>query len=79
MSKRIVFWDSETTTKARRIKDIGAVDNAGAVFHSANIPQFISFLSGADFICGHNIIHHDLAILKESWLGSFDVPAIYTL
>jgi len=79
MAKRIVFWDSETPAKARRIKDIGAVDNAGAVFHSANIPQFISFLGGADFICGHNIIHHDLAILTESWLGSFDIPAIDTL
>ena len=79
MDRRIVFWDVEASAKTRQIKDIGAVDNTGAVFHDANIAQFVGFVRGADYICGHNIIHHDLSILRDSWSESIRSRAIDTL
>lgn len=65
MAKRIVFWDVEASVKTKRIMDIGAVDNEGAVFHNAYVFNFLQFLYRADFICGHNIIHHDLKMVQE--------------
>ena len=79
MDRRIVFWDVEASTKTRQIKDIGAVDNTGAVFHNANISQFVWFLRGADYICGHNIVHHDLSILKNYRPEIYRCRAIDTL
>lgn len=79
MDRRIVFWDVEASTKTRQIKDIGAVDNAGAVFHNANISQFAGFMWGADYICGHNIVHHDLSILKDFFPDITRSRAIDTL
>ena len=79
MDKRIVFWDAEATVKTRRIRDIGAVDNYGAVFHSAHIESFVRFLNGADFVCGHNLIHHDFEILQSSWGRPINIKAIDTL
>ena len=79
MPARIVFWDVEASVKTKRIYDIGAVDNYGAVFHGAVIPQFMSFLGGAEFMCGHNLIHHDLELLRETWQRPIGPRAIDTL
>lgn len=54
----IVFIDSEITNEGA-IADLGAVKET-AQFHSANKQEFFEFVKGADFVCGHNIIHHDL-------------------
>ncbi len=79
MAKRIVFWDTEASEKTRRIKDIGAIDNDGAVFHDATIPMFIRFIYGADYLCGHNVLKHDFPILEYSWWKPIEISVIDTL
>ncbi len=64
MKKSIVFIDSEIGIKDKRIHDLGAVRSDRAEFHSASIPKFIGFISKSDYICGHNIIHHDMKYIK---------------
>jgi ATP-dependent DNA helicase RecQ len=65
MQKSIVFFDTETGIDDKKIHDIGAVRQDGAVFHSASKEDFCRFIKGAGFVCGHNIIHHDLKVLGE--------------
>lgn len=57
------FIDIEVGVKNKKIHDIGAVRWDGAVFHSAEKKALIEFLDGVDFVCGHNIIHHDAKFL----------------
>ncbi|NCB24906.1 MAG: RecQ family ATP-dependent DNA helicase [Bacteroidia bacterium] len=56
----IVFIDSEISTENGNILDLGAIKPDNAQFHSASTRDFVEFVSGCDFICGHNIIAHDL-------------------
>jgi hypothetical protein len=55
----IAFIDTEIEPKSRKILDIGGVKGDGNSFHSNSITDFITFLSGTEFICGHNILNHD--------------------
>lgn len=64
--KSIVFIDIEIEPKSRKILDIGAIKSDGSSFHSNLITEFISFLRGSEFICGHNIINHDLKYIHEA-------------
>ncbi len=59
MKPTILFFDTEISGDDK-IKDLGAVYENGSAFHSASINEFSEFISKADFLCGHNIIHHDL-------------------
>ena len=59
---KIAFIDLEIDGKGR-ILDIGGVKN-GLSFHSARIPEFADFVSDCDYLCGHNIIEHDIKYLK---------------
>ncbi len=59
MGKSIVFIDSEIGSD-NKIKDLGAVFENGGELHSTSLNEFSGFISGAEFLCGHNIIHHDL-------------------
>lgn len=60
---RYAFVDVEVGVGDGRIHDIGAVRSDGAVFHSADRRGLIAFLADADFVCGHNIVHHDAKYL----------------
>lgn len=46
-----------------KIHDIGALKYDGSVFHSRSQKDLSDFLTGTDYICGHNIIHHDAKYL----------------
>ena len=59
MGKSIAFIDSEVG-RDNKIKDLGAVCEKDGEFHSTSLSEFSGFISGAEFLCGHNIIHHDL-------------------
>ena len=63
MTKSIVYIDSEIGIDDKRIKDLGAIKNDRSSFHSPSLRDFYAFISDADFVCGHNIVHHDLAYL----------------
>jgi ATP-dependent DNA helicase RecQ len=45
--------------------DIGAVKGNGQEFHSNSLQDFSCFLRGSKYICGHNILNHDLKYLKK--------------
>ena len=62
-SSRYAFVDVEVGLKDYRIHDIGAFRWDRAIFHSTNKSELLLFLKDVDFVCGHNIIHHDAKYL----------------
>ncbi|MFI2741260.1 RecQ family ATP-dependent DNA helicase [Zhouia sp. PK063] len=58
--KSIAFIDTEIEAKSRKILDIGSVKSDGSSFHKTSVVDFIQFLNGTQFVCGHNIFQHDL-------------------
>ncbi len=63
--KPIIFFDTEIDNASGKIIDIGAVKSDGALFHSNSAKDFAEFMHDATYICGHNIIHHDLKYIKK--------------
>jgi len=63
--KPIVFFDTEIDPGSKKILDIGGLKSNGAIFHSKSIKDFVDFLDNTDFICGHNIIKHDLKYIQK--------------
>ena len=64
--KSIAFIDTEIDWKSGKILDIGSVKNTGSSFHKPSIAEFIQFINGAHFICGHNILNHDLTYIGKA-------------
>ena len=61
----IAFIDLETDPDSTKILDFGAVKDNGAKLHSKSIAEFSTFINGISYICGHNIIRHDLKYLGK--------------
>lgn len=55
--------DTEIGLQDHKIHDIGALRYDGAVFHKTSKTELFDFLHDTDYICGHNIIHHDAKYL----------------
>ena len=70
-TSRYCFVDIEVGLHDKKIHDIGAVRWDGAVYHAAGKQGLIAFLKDVDFICGHNIIHHDAKYLFGDSKHSF--------
>ena len=66
---KIVFIDTEVGINDRRVHDIGALRLDGSILHSGKVNDLIDFLQDTRFVCGHNVIHHDLKFLQPS-MGS---------
>lgn len=64
-ASRYAFVDVEVGLKDKRIHDIGILRWDGAKYHSAGKRAAISFLEDVDFVCGHNVIHHDMKYLLD--------------
>ena len=79
MNKQIAFIDTEVGLEDKRIHDIGAVRSDGTVFHSSSLRDFAMFISDVDFVCGHNIVHHDLYYINNALNKAVSIPAIDTL
>lgn len=62
----IAFVDTEIEPKSRNILDIGSVKGDGSSFHKTSVPEFIQFLNGTHFICGHNIFNHDIKYIGKA-------------
>lgn len=58
-----VIIDIEIGLKDHKIHDIGALRHDGATYHKTSKEELFKFLDGTDYICGHNIIHHDAKYL----------------
>lgn len=61
----ITFIDTEIEPKSQKIIDIGAVKTNGSSFHSNSSLDFIAFLRGTKFVCGHNILNHDIKYIHK--------------
>ena len=72
-----VMVDVEVSMSDHRIHDIGALRHDGAVYHGCSKEEFTDFIHDADYICGHNIIHHDAKFLFPD--GKYSVPFVDTL
>ncbi len=55
--------DVEVGLKDHKIHDIGALRHDDTTFHKTSKEELFVFLNGIDYICGHNIIHHDAKYL----------------
>lgn len=75
----ITFFDTEVEPQSKRVLDIGAVNNDGSIFHSQSVNDFISFLQGVKYLCGHNILNHDLQYVDLKKHGQNHLQIIDTL
>ena len=64
--KSIIFIDIEVNHNDGKILDIGCIKSDGSTFHANSISGFIDFLKGTKFICGHNILNHDLKYIQQN-------------
>jgi ATP-dependent DNA helicase RecQ len=67
--KTLAFIDAEIQPRSGRILDIGSVKSDGSIFHSNSLADFLKFLAGTEYICGHNILNHDLKYLQNPILA----------
>lgn len=79
MAKKVIFVDTEVGINDKKIHDLGAVTSNDNCFHSNSLHNFCAFISGADFICGHNIIHHDLEYIEAALGEKINIKVIDTL
>lgn len=63
---RIVFIDTEVDPQTEKVSDYGAVDFLRNKIHTSSAAEFAEFISGNKFICGHNILAHDLKYISEA-------------
>lgn len=68
---RYAFVDTEIGVSDHKIHDIGAVRYDGQIYHGTSVNELEKFLNGIDYLCGHNIVHHDANYLfgerKRRW------------
>ena len=62
---RYAIVDVEIGLTDHRIHDIGALRYDGAIFHKVSKEELLPFLERVEYLCGHNIIHHDAKYLFE--------------
>jgi ATP-dependent DNA helicase RecQ len=74
----IVFFDTEVNADGK-IVDIGYVDSAGRSGHTGKIQEFGDFIRSSEYLCGHNIIRHDLKYIKRHRDLPLPTEAIDTL
>lgn len=77
--KNIVFIDTEVGISDRKIHDIGACRGNGDFLHTGRPEELIKFIGDTHFICGHNIIHHDLKFLRSAFEDKVYAQPIDTL
>ena len=65
-SSRYAIIDVEVGLKDYKIHDIGALRYDNTIFHNASKKEFYDFINNVDYLCGHNIIHHDIKYLFGS-------------
>ena len=79
MAKSVVFFDTEIGVDDKKIHDIGAVRSDKGTLHTASVSDFCVFAADADFLCGHNVVHHDMKYLAPVVDGRVPKKIIDTL
>lgn len=63
MNTKLLYIDIETTQQGK-IKDVGAL-LGDLKLHTHKVEELKSFILAAEYICGHNIIAHDIPLLAK--------------
>src|ERR1700749_594178 len=61
----VAFFDLEVNKRNGKIQDIGCIRTDGAILHQSSVRAFEDFVQGSRFLCGHNIVSHDLKFLQQ--------------
>ncbi|HCS19594.1 MAG TPA: RecQ family ATP-dependent DNA helicase, partial [Bacteroidetes bacterium] len=72
---KISFIDAEIDPSKNKILDLGIVRSDGAQYRGTSIYTFKEILQDSDYVCGHNILHHDLKHLA-SHVGELDADRV---
>lgn len=59
----ITFIDLEINPQTHRITDAGALRLDNSQFHANNLEELLHFIRQTPYLCGHNILRHDLVYL----------------
>ncbi len=62
----IAFLDLEINPEKEKILAIGCIRSDEAVFNKNDLNGFVEFIKNADYLCGHNILSHDLVYLQKN-------------
>ncbi|MDD4730091.1 MAG: DEAD/DEAH box helicase, partial [Dysgonamonadaceae bacterium] len=62
----IVFIDTEVDVKSKKLLDVGGTTGNGLNLHSNSISELLSFINQKEYICGHNIIKHDIPYIEKA-------------
>ena len=76
MAKSVVFFDTEIGVDDKKIHDIGAVRSDKGTLHTASVSDFCAFSADADFLCGHNVVRHDMKYLAPVVDGRVSLPIV---
>ena len=63
MSRTLII-DLETDSKGKKILAVGAVFGSGEL-HEHKLEKLAEWIRKAEIICGHNIVQHDVPVLKR--------------
>ena len=78
--KKTIFVDTEVDVKSKKIVDIGAITTNKVQFHSTSITKFFDLINQNEYVCGHNIIKHDLPYIEKfTEINISKIKAIDTL
>ena len=69
--KRIAFIDTEVDVSTGIIGDFGVLSDDYSKLHSQSAEKFLAFIKDYKFLCGHNVIHHDLKCIARN--GNFNL------
>ena len=61
----MAFIDTEVTSNGRKVCDFGAYIEPEEKIHTASKEEFTQFVKKAAYLCGHNILRHDLKYLSD--------------
>ncbi len=65
----IVFIDTEIDFQSKKILDMGAISGDESTLHTTSVSDLMSFIRQKEYICGHNILRHDLSYLEKATNG----------
>lgn len=73
----VIFIDTEIEPVKGKILDIGSIKEDDSCFHKTSLIDFIQFIKGSEYICGHNILNHDIkyigSALKDAGIAIADI------
>lgn len=73
--RTITFIDAEVVPDTGKISDFGAIKSTGESMHDASVQAIRKVLQESDFLCGHNIIEHDMKYLSKN-IGQFSCKGV---